>query len=110
MEQKRLRLYGRIPSKKNSTIQIMRHGKPLKFPSREYTEREKDAMMQCVREQLPKMKSNNCKIGYTFYRPDNRKADFSNKIESINDMLVKHGFLEDDQRQCLAEYLYVRHE
>lgn len=110
MQEIELRLTGRIPSKKNSTIQIMRHGKPLKFPSKEFTERQKEAILQCQIAWLPKLKANRVSIGYLFHRPDNRGADFSNKIESINDMLVKYGFLEDDKRQYLYEYKFVRHD
>ena len=38
--------------------------------------------------------------------PDNRKTDLSNKVESINDLLVKYGLFEDDNRKILNE-LYI---
>jgi len=35
-------------------------------------------------------------IEYSFWFPDARKTDLSNKVEGINDLLVKYGYLEDD--------------
>jgi Holliday junction resolvase RusA-like endonuclease len=35
--------------------------------------------------------------------PDMRKSDLSNKIESINDMLVKYWLLADDNREIISE-------
>lgn len=35
--------------------------------------------------------------------PDARKCDLSNKIESINDLLVKYGLLEDDNWEIISE-------
>jgi len=108
MEEITINLVGRIPSKKNSMVHIVRNWAMLKFPSKDYQEREKDAISQCLVLQIPKVKANNVSIWYEFRRPDDRKADYSNKIESINDMLVKYWFLEDDKRQCLKDYKFVR--
>lgn len=108
MQEITIRLNGRIPSKKNSMVHIVRNWAMLKFPSKDYQDREKEAIFQCKALDVPKCKANNVSIGYTFHRPDDRKADYSNKIESINDMLVKYWFLEDDKRQCLKDYKYVK--
>ena len=35
--------------------------------------------------------------------PDMRKSDLSNKIESINDMLVKYWLLADDNWEIINE-------
>lgn len=101
MEHVTLRLTGRIPSKKNSMVHIVRNGSMLKFPSKDYQIREKDALGQCLLALLPKCKANKVTIWYTFIRPDDRAADITNKQESINDMLVKYWFLEDDRWQYL---------
>ena len=37
-----------------------------------------------------------CKVDITFYAPDKRKADLSNKAESIMDLLVDCHFIVDD--------------
>ena len=39
--------------------------------------------------------------------PDARKTDLSNKVESINDLLVKYGLLEDDNRNVIKELKVV---
>ena len=46
---------------------------------------------------------------YHFYMPDNRKCDLSNKVESINDLFVKYGLIEDDNWNILR-YLMIRCE
>lgn len=35
--------------------------------------------------------------------PDHRKTDLSNKVESINDLLVKFWLFEDDNREIITE-------
>lgn len=42
------------------------------------------------------------KVVYKFRFPDNRKTDLSNKLESINDLLVRYGVFEDDNHQILT--------
>lgn len=42
---------------------------------------------------------------FTFWAPNKRKFDLTNKAESINDGLVKAGFLEDDNYDCLPEII-----
>ena len=46
-------------------------------------------------------------IVYNFYMPDARKTDLSNKVESINDLLVDYWLLEDDNRNIIKE-LFIR--
>ena len=41
--------------------------------------------------------------------PDARKTDLSNKVESINDLLVKYGLFVDDNREIIKE-MYIRCE
>lgn len=38
-------------------------------------------------------------IQYVFRLPDKRRTDISNKLESVNDLLVEYGLLLDDN--CL---------
>lgn len=83
-------LKGRIPSKKNSRINT-RSGRS--FPSSKYTEWHKDASLQL--KGTPKI-NNGSFISIHFYMPDNRRTDLSNKAESIMDLLVDNGILEDD--------------
>jgi len=43
------------------------------------------------------------RIEYRFYLPDRRRTDLSNKVESINDLFVKYGLLEDDNWEIIKE-------
>lgn len=36
------------------------------------------------------------RLEFHFYFPDNRKCDLTNKAESVADLLVDNGLLEDD--------------
>ena len=50
-------------------------------------------------------------IKYSFWMPDNRKTDLSNKIESINDLFVRYWVIEDDNRKIIrnieAESMWI---
>ncbi len=95
-----LHIDGRIPSKKNSRVTVKKTGRS--FPSKKYSDWHKGASLQlalqknCVARhiQLPLVK---CKsIIVTLYYPDKRKADNTNKVESVHDLLVDMAILEDD--------------
>lgn len=79
-------LKGRIPSKKN---QKQRTGRRL-VSSKAYQERESEQLKALLNQNIkPRKLKASYSIEYTFYLPDARKTDLSNKIESINDLLVK---------------------
>ena len=42
------------------------------------------------------------KVIYKFRFPDRLKTDLSNKLESINDLLVRYGVFADDNHQILT--------
>jgi len=98
-------LRGRIPSKKNSRI-TLRNGRTI--PSKAYTEWHKTAEEQLIgleKEGLDEPLS----IRYDFYLPDRRRTDLSNKIESVNDLLVDIGFITDDNANILSTlHVYYR--
>ena len=89
-------IYGRVPSKKNSRNLFVRGGKLFNIPSKRYKEWHEEASAQLVphllQRPLEKIKS----IEVSFYAPDKRKSDLTNKTESIMDLLVDNGILEDD--------------
>lgn len=91
----------RIPSKKNSK---RRTGRFL-ISSKEYIQREKN--MAIILLNVTKISQYPVHISYVMYRPDKRKADGSNKIESVNDCLVKYWILEDDNRECIKSFDFV---
>ena len=92
-------LKGRIPSKKNSKV---RTGKFI-VSSKAYQERENEQLKSLLAQIKPLKLSRALHIDYTFYMPDARKTDLSNKVESINDLLVKYWLLEDDNRNIINE-------
>jgi len=93
---------GRIPSKKNSRI-TTRTGRS--FPSKQYTIWHKDASYQLLQQNPLKSEfwTSGGHLNLIFFMPDNRKADLTNKAESIMDLLVDNGWLEDDSWQVVAK-------
>ncbi len=82
---------GRCPSKKNSRINT-RSGRS--FPSAKYTAWHKDASIQLITQEAPQISSSD--ITLTFWMPDNRRCDLTNKAESIMDLLVDSALIIDD--------------
>ena len=93
----RITLKGRIPSKKNSKL---RTWKKL-ISSKDYQSRENEQLKSLENQVKPLGLNKPLYVNYAFYFPDNRKTDLSNKIESINDLLVKYGLIEDDNRKII---------
>jgi len=90
----------RIPSKKNSK-RIAWRGRPTLLSSEAYIEWEKKAIDQIshVKINFPPPYYIEMKIWY----PDNRKADNSNKFESVADMLVEARKLTDDNWKVIPD-------
>jgi len=98
MQDYMFQLTGRIPSKKNSRI-TLRNGRTI--PSKAYTAWHSIAeaqLLDLANEGLDEPLS----ITYQFYLPDRRRTDLSNKIESVNDLLVDIGFITDDNANILS--------
>jgi len=72
-----------------------RGARPLLFPSSKYTAWHKDASLQ-LKEQKAEKFPERGGIALNFFMPDNRKCDLTNKAESVMDLLVDNGLLEDD--------------
>jgi len=86
-------LKGRIPSKKNQKQIIYRNGKPLIISSKKHKEWHTEQMwMVKGKGKVEEVKN----IDITLYAPDKRKGDLTNKAESIMDLLVDAGIIEDD--------------
>lgn len=92
----RITLNGSTPSKKNSRINT-KSGRS--FPSSKYTSWHKLASAQLVG--IKPFITNNLII--TFIAGDNRKFDLTNKAESIMDLLVDCGLIEDDNYSIIPE-------
>lgn len=91
---------GRVPSKKNSKRKIQRGHKTFMVPSKEHEEWHEDASWQLY-TQKKQVGIERCSISIMFYMPDRRRADLTNKAESVMDLLVDNGILKDDSWQVV---------
>ena len=69
-----------------------------------YQDREKAQLRYLETIQLPKRQIDTpVHIAYKFRFPDRRPTDLSNKIESVNDLLVRYGYLLDDKCTVISK-------
>ena len=87
-------LHGRVPSKKNSKRRIQRGARVFMVPSAQH-EAWHDVQMNALRV-WPHGMIHPEKVTLDYTAPDRRRADLSNKTESVMDLLVDAGILEDD--------------
>ena len=95
-------IHGRIPSKKNSKQIIKRGGKTFLVPSKAHAKWHRDTTLQ-----LKQNKDNKDieSITLEFWWPDNRKADLTNKAESVMDLMVDKGIMDDDCWQITSDII-----
>lgn len=91
---------GNIPSKKNSKRIFCRGKYPTVLPSKKHEEWHEELMWQLKGQ---KKIENIEKINITFYPSTKRKADLTNKAESIMDLLVDADIIEDDNWFVVGE-------
>ena len=97
----KLTLAGDIPSKKNSKQIIYIKDRPLIIPSKNHKIWHTGAMSQLsgkrpVEGQISRLEA-------VFYPSTKRKSDLSNKFESVADLLVDAGIIEDDNWWVMPE-------
>ena len=109
---------GRIPSKKDGQMirTNKRTGKSFVAPSKKHDAWKKAELLHLLAVKqtiktagvvLPLVAGNIYKTNITVYFPDRRKADIINKVETIQDILVDAGIIEDDNRFVL-DYLVLK--
>ena len=88
---------GRVPSKKNSKRIVMAGSRPMIISSKDYETWHTTASYE-LRLQMPRnlILSEPHKVSITLYAPNKVKGDLTNKAESIMDLLVDNGVIEDD--------------
>ena len=99
---------GRVPSKKNSRNIFVLKGKSprvMNLPSNKYAEWHVQAEAQ-LQSQFFACGSVE-EVQLEWYMPDKRRCDLTNKTESIMDLLVDTGILNDDSWQCVPS-LFIR--
>lgn len=72
------------------------------IPSKQYKQYEKDACYFIPINRKPINETVNVKC--MFYMPTRRKCDLTNMLESIDDVMVKAGLLEDDNFKIIAAH------
>lgn len=94
----KLVIYGRIPSKKNNKKIIPFKGRYIIVSSTAYEEWHKVAGGQIYHQLSGQSRQpyDSCDIRVTMFAPDKRRADLSNKCESVLDLLVDCRVLADD--------------
>ncbi len=96
---------GRIPSKKNSKAAFYNGKYCVIVPSGPYVKWVKE-MKKTLKDLVPDKPIEFCSIIMTITFPDRRKADVTNKGESIMDLLVDMEFIEDDNWTCVNSVHY----
>lgn len=94
-----------IPSKKNSKqIFKNRSGKMFISSSSNYKDWQRIELM-LIKSKIKERNISKCSIDYCFYSPNKRTWDISNKLESVNDLLVDAGILIDDNYKVLSSMI-----
>lgn len=94
-------LQGLVRPKKNSKRMVMGIGKkPVLLSSLGFLSWHKSAMIQLKQGAYPRNKiSTPIMVKIQFMIKDNRRRDLTNMAESVMDLLVDYGVIEDDRWQ-----------
>ena len=91
-------------SKKNSSqICTLKNGKTILLPSKLYKQFEKECL-SLISKDLKVNINTPVNIKAHFYCKTKRKIDLTNLLEALDDMLVKAGVIEDDNRNIIAAH------
>ena len=92
-------------TKKNSQRIIKVNGRPIIIPSAKYVTYEREAI-KCLQAYFgcgePPKITYPCNIECKLYMPTHRAVDRANLEQAIQDVLVRAGILEDDNRDIAA--------
>jgi hypothetical protein len=95
---------GDTPSKKNSRRLFVRGNRPVNLPSEHYEAWHDSAVRELVLAKYPAFETP-CQLQITIYPKTRRKADLTNKAESIMDLLVDCFLLPDDNWEVVTGVL-----
>jgi len=99
----KLIINGDCPSKKNSRAFSFRGNRPMSFPGKYYRLWHNDALKQIAIEQPLPLLKNVKQIEIKVFAKTKRKSDLTNKAESVMDLLVDAGIIEDDNWFIIPE-------
>lgn len=89
-----LTILGDVPSKKNSKQIVYVKQRPLIISSSNYKKWHKQALVQL--QGIKPVTESIERVELAFYPSTKRRADATNKAESVMDLLVDAGIIEDD--------------
>lgn len=89
-------LTGSVASKKNSKKWIKRGRRKYLVPGDVHAAWYRFACVELRQHRLPKYSVESAAVKITIFAKDRKKADLTNKADSIMDLLVDLGILEDD--------------
>lgn len=92
---KKIVIEGRIPSKKNAKVSIVRNGRLFIIPNNQFRKWHEKAVFDLKAKGI-KLITGIKYIEIVLYAPDKRRSDLTNKVESLMDLLVDVNILEDD--------------
>jgi len=95
---------GNVPSSKNSKVWT---GKFLvsSKATQQWRKNTKDYWQLYKKTFLSQLKEAPHKIGFKFYRKSQHKFDYVNPLQTVQDEMVKYGWLEDDHADILIPVL-----
>jgi len=96
-------LHGRVPSKKNSRKAIYTGGRTIMIPSDQYKMWHGGAMGEIIGTKA--ITKYPVRVTISLWMPDAIRADLTNKAESIMDLLVDAGVLQDDNWNVVPEVI-----
>lgn len=105
-----LTIQGDVPSKKNSKSAFYNKslGRNVIVSSSKFHKWHKDTLRTLQNELYGRKTLNDIKLLiFTLYPSTNRRYDLSNKFESIADLFVDAGLLEDDNADILKKVLLL---
>ncbi len=88
-------------TKKNSQRIVTVKGRPIIIPSKAYKDYERDCMPF-----MPMVDTIDYPVNVkaVFYMPTRRRCDMTNLMQSLADILVHYGVLEDDNYKIIASW------
>lgn len=107
-----VRVEGNVPSKKNSKSAFYNKylGRSIIVSSKKFHEWHKTALNCLLSDRTtPITLSSTQLIILHISAPTRRKYDLTNKAESVMDLLVDYGLLEDDNSDIVPLLLLVKH-
>lgn len=84
----------------------MINGRPIPFTSKNYSLWHREQLKYIGGSRIG-IARNISQVTLTFFAPDKRKTDLTNKAESIMDLMVDAGILEDDNWEIVPKLLLV---